>query len=121
MAEEQIQNNLPRGKRPRGNPAWRKGICGNPAGRPKSAAGLRQYLQKKYGQDAQKLVDKLDRLAKSKNDRVALSAVELLIAYHAGKPTTVIDVESKPMAMLLMPEECWPDVGGPTRQEEAPS
>lgn len=66
---------------------FKKGESGNPGGRPKAAAGLREELERRYGNDAEKLLDQLDRLMKSKNERTQLDAVKLALAYHAGNPT----------------------------------
>lgn len=67
--------------------AFKKGESGNPGGRPKAAAGLRDELERRYGNDGKKLLDQLDRLMKSKNERTRLDAVKLALAYHAGQPT----------------------------------
>lgn len=67
--------------------AFRKGESGNPGGRPKAAAGLRDELERRYGHDCKKLLDKLDRLMKSQNERTQLDAVKVALAYHAGQPT----------------------------------
>lgn len=67
--------------------AFKKGESGNPGGRPKAAAGLRDELERRYGNDGKKLLDQLDRLMKSKNERTQLDAVKLALAYHAGQPT----------------------------------
>jgi hypothetical protein len=116
-----IQNKLQQTPRKGGNPAWKKGVSGNPGGRPRAAEGLRQLLVTEFGGNAEKLVARLKQLSKSKNDRVALSAVELLLAYHAGRPTTVVDADMKQLTMILMPEDCWPDVGQPIAPvEETP-
>lgn len=66
---------------------FEKGKSGNPSGRPKAAAGLRDQLEKRYGNDAKLLLDDLDKLRKSKNEKIRLDALKLLLAYHAGQPT----------------------------------
>ena len=66
---------------------FEKGKSGNPGGRPKGAAGLREELEKRYGSDAKSLLDRLDRLMYSPNERTQLDAVRLALAYHAGQPT----------------------------------
>jgi hypothetical protein len=70
---------------------FKKGESGNPGGRPKAASGLRSELERRYGNDAKKLLDQLDRLMKSKNERTQLDAVKLALAYHVGQPTQRIE------------------------------
>ena len=67
-------------------PRFLPGRSGNPGGRPKSATGLRQHLEQQYGTDGRKLVGRLERLSRSRNHRVALEAVRLLLSYLAGTP-----------------------------------
>jgi len=66
---------------------FQPGQSGNLSGRPKAASHLRALLEAKYGTDAATLVARLDKLSCSRTSRVALAATELLLAYHAGKPT----------------------------------
>lgn len=66
---------------------WKPGESGNPGGRPKAAAGLRAELDKRYGADGKILLDELDKLRKSKNEKIRLDAVRLALAYHCGHPT----------------------------------
>ena len=66
---------------------WNKGESGNPGGRPKTAVGLRAELERRYGDNAKVLLDELDRLRKSKNEKIRLDAVKLALAYHCGQPT----------------------------------
>ena len=65
---------------------FKPGRSGNPSGRPKSAAGLRAELVGRYGDSAEILLDRLDKLSKSKTERTALEAVKILLSYHAGNP-----------------------------------
>ena len=60
-------------------------------GRPKAAHGLRAELVRRYGEDGQALVARLDELARGRTPKVALSATELLLAYLAGKPPQTIE------------------------------
>lgn len=66
--------------------AFKKGESGNPGGRPKAAAGLRIELDKRYGNNSKVLLDELDKLRKSKNEKIRFDAVKVLLAYHAGQP-----------------------------------
>ncbi len=60
-------------------------------GRPKMAKTVRDELVRRYGPDAKPLVDRLDVLSRSRNPRVALSATELLLAYHSYRPSQAIE------------------------------
>lgn len=66
---------------------FKKGASGNPGGRPKAAAGLREELDKRYGNNAKVLLDQLDALRKSQNEKIQLDAVRVALAYHCGQPT----------------------------------
>lgn len=74
-------------------PKFRPGQSGNPHGRPKSATGLRELLILEFGPDAGGLVGQLKVLSRSKNQRVALAAVQTLLTYHAGPPQHSISVD----------------------------
>jgi hypothetical protein len=78
--------------RMRGLKPWRKGQSGNPAGRPAAARGLREALTARYGTDGHQLIARLEELARSEDERVALHAVELLLAYLAGKPQQHVEL-----------------------------
>lgn len=76
---------------------FKKGESGNPGGRPKAAAGLRAELDRRYGSDSKVLLDELDGLRKSNNERVRLEAIKLTLAYHCGQPTQRIETsDDKP-------------------------
>lgn len=66
---------------------FKKGESGNPGGRPKAATGLRAELDKRYGDNAKVLLDELDKLRKSENEKIRLDALRLALAYHCGQPT----------------------------------
>ncbi len=74
---------------------FRKGRSGNPNGRPVAARGRRAALMARYGLDGAVLVERLESLSRLKDRRsarVALSATELLLAYHSGKPTQAMEL-----------------------------
>src|SRR5688572_17063162 len=70
---------------------FKKGESGNPGGRPKAETGLRKELDRRYGDNAKKLLDELDELRRSQNERVRLDALKLALAYHCGQPTQRIE------------------------------
>jgi hypothetical protein len=72
--------------------AFKPGVSGNPGGRPKSAAGLRELLEDKYGDDASVLVGRLEKISTGRTPRLALEATKLLLSYHCGTPAQAIDV-----------------------------
>lgn len=67
-------------------PRFQPGQSGNPSGRPKSAAGLRELLLDQYGDNAEVLVQRLEKVSTGRNPRLALEATRLLLSYHAGTP-----------------------------------
>jgi hypothetical protein len=72
---------------------FQKGQSGNPGGRPRAVKGLREALIRRYGQDGDKLVARLEALSAGRNRKIALAATELLLAYLAGKPVQAIGSE----------------------------
>lgn len=66
---------------------FKKGVSGNPSGRPKTAVGLRKELDKRYGQSGKKLLNELDALLQSPNEKIRLDALKLAMGYHFGQPT----------------------------------
>ena len=75
-----------------GGRPFQKGVSGNPRGRPKGGADLRALLVLRYGQDAAGLVDRLEVLSRHRNPKVAQEAIRLLLAYHSGRPTHMVEV-----------------------------
>ena len=91
---------------------FQKGQSGDPRGRPKGSASLRALLLQRYGTDAAELVDRLHELARHRNPKVALQAVQLLLAYHAGRPTQTIEIgprDDRPM--FVFPPGTQVDMG----------
>ena len=85
-------------------PKFRPGQSGNPSGRPRSAAGLRESLIDKYGADAGVLVERPEKLSTSPNQKVTLAATQLLLAYHAGRPENalIVDVTTQPAPLTAV-------------------
>jgi hypothetical protein len=69
------------------------GVSGNPGGRPLAARGLRGVLEAKFGRDGEPLIGRLEELSKSKNGRVALEAVKVLLSYLAGPPERTLHLD----------------------------
>ncbi len=55
---------------------------------------MRTELVRRYGKNASALLDRLGKLAAGRNAKVALDAIELLLAYHSGKPVQAVDLEA---------------------------
>ena len=90
--------------RTRGLRPWRPGQSGNPSGRPRQARGLREALRARYGVDGRKLIARLDELSQSKNERVALHAVELTLAYLVGRPSQSHESSGEPTLLEILNE-----------------
>ncbi len=75
---------------------FKKGQSGNPGGRPKALRGMRAELEARYGDGGKALLDQLDKLRRSKNERVAFDALKLALAYHVGQPTQRHEIDEAP-------------------------
>lgn len=75
-------------KRKGGNPAWVKGVSGNPSGKPRSFSELRHKLLKGEPTARKRLMELVD----SENERTALEALALYYAYAMGKPAEAMDL-----------------------------
>ena len=71
---------------------FEKGKSGNPSGRPRSAVGLRELLEDRYGSNAAVLVGRLEKLSVGRTPRLALEATKLLLSYHCGMPGQALAV-----------------------------
>lgn len=80
--------NRPEARRP-GNPAWQKGVSGNPGGRPKSAV-LRALLEP----HRRRMVATLLLLMRGADkDSTKLEAVKVMLSYLDGKPDALAPEE----------------------------
>jgi hypothetical protein len=70
---------------------FKPGQSGNPSGRPKSAANLRDLLKRKYGEDGKVLVERLEAFSAGRDRKLAMASTELLLAYLVGKPTQAME------------------------------
>ena len=76
--------------------AWKPGVSGNPGGRPKVAAEIRD-LARDHGPAAiQRLVD----LMNSKNEGVAVRAAEALLDRGYGRPMQGIELKNQERAPM---------------------
>ena len=77
--------------RPRGNPAWRPGVSGNPSGRPRSGTSLADVLRAKCS--AEWIADRLRELASSaESEQVRLSALQQISDRTHGKVTDRLEL-----------------------------
>ena len=87
------------------------GRSGNPGGRPKSRA-TRALLQRKYGQDGEELIRRLDCFSRGVDPetekriknfpaRERVGCTETLLAYLVGRPPQAHDVGSDPDHPIL--------------------
>jgi len=65
--------------------SFRPGQSGNPSGRPRKRRELTEMCQRFVDQEC---IDKLSEIVRRGKDRDALSAIEILLAYAYGKPTS---------------------------------
>jgi hypothetical protein len=81
-------DNKPAERRPRGNPAWRKGVSGNPGGRPKGSAEVRELARSHTAAAIEALVSIVGNDDSPPAARV--SAAQALLDRGWGKPTQMI-------------------------------
>jgi hypothetical protein len=86
MISENREKQTEKRKSPRS--AWRPGESGNPGGRPKVAAEVRD-LAREYGAKA---IERLVALMHSKNESVAVRAVEAILDRAYGRPMQAMEL-----------------------------
>ena len=84
--------------KPKGNPAWVKGVSGNPGGRPKFLAEVVEAARS----HSLWAVTRLRELAESSDERVALAALRELLDRGIGRAPEMPDDEEKMLRMRLM-------------------
>lgn len=84
-------------------PPWRPGESGNPNGRPK---GERAYLQRLYGKDGRKLIERFEQLyADPKTPtRVRVEILKFLVERMFGRAPQVVGVEGGPSLLSMLTE-----------------
>src|SRR5262245_37340459 len=100
--------------------SWQKGQSGNPGGRPKVAAEVKE-LARQHGPEA---IETLIRLMRSKNDGIAIRAAEALLARGYGRPAQESEVESKrPLTVIITdaPSPPTPAAASVAPEQEKPS
>ena len=83
-------------KRPRGNPAWVKGVSGNPTGMPQKYKDLAALARTRTPDALQRIF----KLMNSKNERVALLACQEVLNRGYGKPYQAVGVEGDGVAPI---------------------
>ena len=88
---------------------FEKGKSGNPGGRPKEVAEVRE-LAKEHGAAA---IERLVELMASDNERTAVSACEAILNRGYGRPAQSVIVAGDPDNPLAynypIPKPVWPD------------
>ena len=67
----------------RGNPNWKKGVSGNPSGRPKMPANVLELARSRSPEAFERICE----LMKSENESVALAAAKEVLDRGWGRPS----------------------------------
>lgn len=122
MATEEIENKPVTISRGRGNPAWVKGVSGNPGGRP---TGLAELVREETREGAE-LIDFMLRLLRGKRQpmRLRMDAAAWLADRGFGKVALPLEhsgAEGGPVELVFRYVNDWRGRPGRVTQEEAPS
>ncbi|HEX6971994.1 MAG TPA: hypothetical protein VF234_07225, partial [Limnochordia bacterium] len=109
VAEAEIENKSTT-KRRRGNPAWRKGVSGNPGGRPRVAAEFRERCREFMTAGGWA---RLVALATDPESPHHYRALEMIAHYAYGKPTQPVSGEDgRPLGIVVLPAPAQEGDGG---------
>jgi len=88
---------------------FKPGQSGNPGGRPK---GERAYLQKRYGEDAASLHERLDRLLDHAKTppHVKADILKFKLERHSGKAAQPVNVDGPMVPLFALPAGVMPSV-----------
>jgi hypothetical protein len=113
MSRENRLKHIRSGERKTPSSAWRPGQSGNPGGRPKVSAEIRD-LARDHGAQA---IERLVALMHSKNENVAVRAAEALLDRGYGRPIQGVELseqEARPKHTAIQVTFVTP----PTRDEQ---
>jgi hypothetical protein len=91
MSRENRQKHTPSRRQKIPSSAWRPGQSGNPGGRPKVSAEIRE-LARQHGSQA---IERLVALMHSKNESVAVRAAEALLDRGYGRPMQGVELSEQ--------------------------
>jgi hypothetical protein len=86
------ENTPKQAKRKPTRTAWRKGVSGNPGGRPKELGDLRVYCR----QFSRQAVDALVAALNASHERTRVAAAEALLDRGYGRPIQGLEIASLP-------------------------